>query len=381
MTRMIYKEFQGLKISTLGMGCMRLPVIDGKDADIDEKQTFEMVDLAFSKGINYFDTAWGYHAGNSEKVLGKALSRYPRESFFLADKFPGYDLSNMPKVEEIFEKQLEKCGVSYFDFYFFHNVSELNIDAYLDPAFGIFDHLMKQKENGRIRHLGFSAHGGVDVIRRFLEAYGSSMEFCMIQLNWIDEIFQNAADKLDLLKEYGIPVWVMEPLRGGSLVRLSPEDEEKLRQLRPDESVKEWAFRYIQSIPEVVVTLSGMSSVDQMKENIATFEEDRPLSAKELETLRVIAEEMIRGKILPCTACRYCTSYCPKGLDIPKLLALYNENKFTGGGFLAPLGITALPEDKRPQACIGCRKCEKVCPQTIMISEIMKDMAENIKPW
>ncbi len=381
MTRMIYKEFKGLEISTLGMGCMRLPVIDGKDADIDEKQTFEMVDLAFSKGINYFDTAWGYHAGNSEKVLGKALSRYPRESFFLADKFPGYDLSNMPKVEEIFEKQLEKCGVSYFDFYFFHNVSELNIDAYLDPAFGIFDHLMKQKENGRIRHLGFSAHGGVDVIRRFLEAYGSSMEFCMIQLNWIDEIFQNAADKLDLLKEYGIPVWVMEPLRGGSLVRLSPEDEEKLRQLRPDESVKEWAFRYIQSIPEVVVTLSGMSSVDQMKENIATFEEDRPLSAKELETLRVIAEEMIRGKILPCTACRYCTSYCPKGLDIPKLLALYNENKFTGGGFLAPLGITALPEDKRPQACIGCRKCEKVCPQTIMISEIMKDMAENIKPW
>ena len=381
MTRMIYKEFKGLEISTLGMGCMRLPVIDGKDADIDEKQTFEMVDLAFSKGINYFDTAWGYHAGNSEKVLGKALSRYPRESFFLADKFPGYDLSNMPKVEEIFEKQLEKCGVSYFDFYFFHNVSELNIDAYLDPAFGIFDHLMKQKENGRIRHLGFSAHGGVDVIRRFLEAYGSSMEFCMIQLNWIDEIFQNAADKLDLLKEYGIPVWVMEPLRGGSLVRLSPEDEEKLRQLRPDESVKEWAFRYIQSIPEVVVTLSGMSSVDQMKENIAIFEEDRPLSAKELETLRVIAEEMIRGKILPCTACRYCTSYCPKGLDIPKLLALYNENKFTGGGFLAPLGITALPEDKRPQACIGCRKCEKVCPQTIMISEIMKDMAENIKPW
>ena len=360
---------------------MRLPVIDGKEADIDEKQTFDMVDLAFSKGINYFDTAWGYHAGNSEKVLGKALSRYPRESFFLADKFPGYDLSNMPKVEEIFEKQLEKCGVSYFDFYFFHNVSELNIDAYLDPAFGIFDHLMKQKENGRIRHLGFSAHGGVDVIRRFLEAYGSSMEFCMIQLNWIDEIFQNAADKLDLLKEYGIPVWVMEPLRGGSLVRLSPEDEEKLRQLRPDESVKEWAFRYIQSIPEVVVTLSGMSSVDQMKENIAIFEEDRPLSAKELETLRVIAEEMIRGKILPCTACRYCTSYCPKGLDIPKLLALYNENKFTGGGFLAPLGITALPEDKRPQACIGCRKCEKVCPQTIMISEIMKDMAENIKPW
>ncbi len=381
MTRMIYKEFKGLEISTLGMGCMRLPVIDGKDADIDEKQTFEMVDLAFSKGINYFDTAWGYHAGNSEKVLGKALSRYPRESFFLADKFPGYDLSNMPKVEEIFEKQLEKCGVSYFDFYFFHNVSELNIDAYLDPAFGIFDYLMKQKENGRIRHLGFSAHGGVDVIRRFLEAYGSSMEFCMIQLNWIDEIFQNAADKLDLLKEYGIPVWVMEPLRGGSLVRLSPEDEEKLRQLRPDESVKEWAFRYIQSIPEVVVTLSGMSSVDQMKENIAIFEEDRPLSAKELETLRVIAEEMIRGKILPCTACRYCTSYCPKGLDIPKLLALYNENKFTGGGFLAPLGITALPEDKRPQACIGCRKCEKVCPQTIMISEIMKDMAENIKPW
>ena len=381
MARMIYKEFQGLKISTLGMGCMRLPVIDGKDADIDEKQTFEMVDLAFSKGINYFDTAWGYHAGNSETVLGKALSRYPRESFFLADKFPGYDLSNMSKVEEIFEKQLEKCGVSYFDFYLFHNVCELNIDSYLNPEYGVFDYLMKQKENGRIRHLGFSAHGSVDVIRRFLEAYGSSMEFCMIQLNWVDEIFQNAADKLDLLREYGIPVWVMEPLRGGSLLKLAPEDEEKLRKHRPDESVRDWAFRYILSIPEVVVTLSGMSSFDQMKENIATFEEDKPLSAGELETLRAIAEGMIRGKILPCTACRYCTSYCPKGLDIPKLLSLYNENRFTGGGFLAPLGIMALPEDKRPQACIGCRKCEKVCPQTIMISEIMKEMKENIKPW
>lgn len=381
MVRMICKEFQGLKISALGMGCMRLPVIDGKDADIDEKQTFEMVDLAFSKGINYFDTAWGYHAGNSETVLGKALSRYPRESFFLADKFPGYDLSNMSKVEEIFEKQLEKCGVSYFDFYLFHNVCELNIDSYLNPEYGVFDYLMKQKENGRIRHLGFSAHGSVDVIRRFLEAYGSSMEFCMIQLNWVDEIFQNAADKLDLLREYGIPVWVMEPLRGGSLLKLAPEDEEKLRKHRPDESAREWAFRYILSIPEVVVTLSGMSSFDQMKENIATFEEDKPLSAGELETLRAIAEGMIRGKILPCTACRYCTSYCPKGLDIPKLLSLYNENRFTGGGFLAPLGIMALPEDKRPQACIGCRKCEKVCPQTIMISEIMKEMKENIKPW
>ena len=221
---MVYKNYQDLKLSALGMGAMRLPVIDGDDAKIDEKAAAEMVAYAMEKGINYYDTAWGYHNGNSEIVMGKILSQYPREQYYLATKFPGYDLSNMDKVEEIFEKQLEKCQVTYFDFYLFHNVCEMNIDAYLDKKYGIFEYLMKQKENGRIRHLGFSAHGSYEVMKRFLEAYGEYMEFCQIQLNYLDWSFQDAKAKVELLKEYHIPVWVMEQLRGGKLAKLSEED-------------------------------------------------------------------------------------------------------------------------------------------------------------
>ena len=173
---MIYNQFQELKLSALGMGAMRLPVVDGNDGCIDEAATQEMVDYAYDKGINYYDTAWGYHNGNSEIVMGKALKKYPRESFYLATKFPGYDLSNMPKVKEIFEKQLEKCQVEYFDFYLFHNVCEMNIDAYLDDAkYGIYSYLMEQKKAGRIRHLGFSAHGSYEGIQRVLEPYGEQM--------------------------------------------------------------------------------------------------------------------------------------------------------------------------------------------------------------
>lgn len=183
---MIYRNFQGLELSGLGLGAMRLPVVNGNDADIDVAAAEEMVAYAMEHGINYYDTAWGYHNGNSETVIGKALSRYPREKYYLATKFPGYDLSNMPKVQEIFEKQLEKCGVEYFDFYLFHNVCEMNINEYLDEQYGIHAYLMEQKKNGRIRHLGFSAHGSCEVIRRFLEAYGDDMEFGQIQLNYID---------------------------------------------------------------------------------------------------------------------------------------------------------------------------------------------------
>lgn len=375
---MVYKNYQDLKLSALGMGAMRLPVIDGDDAKIDEKAAAEMVAYAMEKGINYYDTAWGYHNGNSEIVMGKILSQYPREQYYLATKFPGYDLSNMDKIEEIFEKQLEKCQVTYFDFYLFHNVCEMNIDAYLDKKYGIFEYLMKQKENGRIRHLGFSAHGSYEVMKRFLEAYGEHMEFCQIQLNYLDWSFQDAKAKVELLKEYHIPVWVMEPLRGGKLAKLSEEDTNKLKTLRPDEDIPAWAFRFLQAIPEVTMILSGMSNFEQLKDNIATFEEDKPLNEKEMDTLLSIADGMLNGRV-PCTACHYCVSHCPQGLDIPNLLELYNEHVFTGGGFIAPMALMAIPEEKHPSACIGCRSCEAVCPQQIKISEIMTDFADKLK--
>ena len=377
---MLYKDFKGVKLSSLGLGTMRLPN-KGVDSDVpvDEEETAKMVDYAIKNGINYFDTAWGYHNGESEKVIGKVLSKYPRDSFYLATKFPGYDLSNMDKVEEIFEKQLEKCRVDYFDFYLFHNVNDKNIDAYLDPKYGIYDYLMKQKENGRIKHLGFSIHGDFDILKRFLNAYGEHMEFCQTQLNYLDYDFQDAKAKVELLNEYNIPIWVMEPLRGGKLAKLPDEQESKLKALRPDETTVGWAFRFLQSIPGVTMVLSGMSSMEQLQENIKTFSEDKPLNDEEMKTLLGIANEMLKGNVLPCTACRYCTSHCPMGLDIPKLLALYNEHSFTGGGFIAPMAISALPEDKRPSACIGCRSCEAVCPQEIKISEVMADFAKKLE--
>ena len=376
---MIYRDFQDMKLSALGFGSMRLPVADGNDAQIDEAAALAMVDYAMAHGVNYYDTAWGYHDGNSELVMGKALARYPRESFFLATKFPGYDLANMDKVEAIFEKQLEKCRVDYFDFYLFHNVCEMNIDAYLDPKYGIHEYLMQQKAAGRIRHLGFSAHGAYPVLKRFLDAYGKDMEFCQLQINYLDWDFQDAKAKIELLREYNIPVWVMEPLRGGKLARLAPEYEARLKSLRPQESIPAWAFRFLQSLPTVAVTLSGMSDMEQLKANIATFTEDKPLTGEEMEALLAIAKEMTQKIALPCTACHYCVSHCPQGLDIPRLLELYNEHCFTGGGFIAPMALAAVPEDKLPSACLGCRSCEAVCPQQIKISEAMADFAKKLR--
>ena len=375
---MIYKTFQDLELSALGMGCMRLPVIDGDDAKVDEAAAFQMVDEAMAGGVNYYDTAWGYHSGNSELALGKALARYPREKFYIADKFPGYDLANMHKVKEIFEEQLKKCQVDHFDFYLFHNVCEMNIDAYLDPKYGIYDYLMEQKKNGRIRHLGFSCHGAMPVLKRFLEAYGKDMEFCQLQLNYIDWTFQNGKEKVDLLNEYHIPVWVMEPLRGGRLARLSDQEAAPLKAMRPDETIPAWAFRFLQSIPSVTMVLSGMSDLEQMKANIATFQTEAPLNEKEMAGLMEVAGGMVSQTALPCTACHYCVSHCPKGLNIPELLALYNEHSFTGGGFLAPMALSAIPQDKWPSACIGCRSCEKVCPQQLKISEAMADFTAKL---
>ena len=377
---MIYRTFQDLQLSSLGMGAMRLPTIDGDDARIDVEKTKAMVAYAMEHGINYYDTAWGYHDGNSELVMGEVLKDYPRESFYLATKFPGYDLSNMPKVKEIFEKQLEKLGVDYFDFYLFHNVCEMNIDAYLDDEkYGIYTYLMEQKANGRIKHLGFSAHGNIETMQRFLEKYGRDMEFCQIQLNYLDYHFQEAQEKIELLKSYDIPVWVMEPLRGGRLAKLDEGSEKTLKALRPKETIPAWAFRFLQSLPEVVVTLSGMSNMEQLQQNIATFEQDQPLTDKEMQTLLGLADEMVKKIALPCTACHYCTSHCPMGLDIPTLVSLYNEHAFTGGGFIAPMALSAIPEDKQPSACIGCRQCEMVCPQQIKVSEMMKDFVARMQ--
>ncbi len=368
---MIYSDFKGKRLSSLGLGTMRFPIIDGDISKIDEEKTFEIFDYAISQGINYFDTAWGYHNGMSEIVVGKALKRYPRESFYLASKFPGYDTNNFGKAKEIFEKQLEKCQVNYFDFYLIHYVCEKNIDFYLDDSYGTLEDILEKKAQGKIKHLGFSTHADFDNFVRFMDKYGEYMEFCQIQLNYIDYEFQEAKKKIEYLNERSIPVFVMEPLRGGKLANVDKALLSSVLSKRPNETVCSLAFRFIQSINGVAVTLSGMSSLEQVTDNIKTFSEYKPLTNDEFTSMLNIAKEMT--STVPCTSCRYCTEYCPQGLDIPKLIGLYNEHKFSNGGFIAPMYVSTLADDKKPSACLGCGTCEAVCPQNIEISSIMSD--------
>ncbi len=375
---MIFKTFQGKKLSMLGFGTMRFPV---KDGNIDEKEVIRMTDYAMEHGINYFDTAYPYHGGMSEIVIGRALAKYPRESYYLADKYPGHQISDEYNPAEIFEEQLKKCGVEYFDFYLLHNVYENSMDVYLDKKWGIIDYFKEQKRQGRIKHLGFSTHARLDSLEKFLDAAGDDMEFCQIQLNYLDYTLQDAAGKVELLRERNIPIWVMEPLRGGKLSSPNENICDKLRLIREGESPTALAFRFLQSIPGVTVILSGMSNFDQMKENINTFREFKPLIADERAKILQAAEYMKNS--VPCTACRYCTSGCPMELDIPALISTYNELMFDPKTNPA-MWIEGLAENRKPSACIGCGACSHICPQGINIPSVMKELSaklETIPKW
>ena len=368
---MLTNQFQDLTLPRLGFGAMRLPTL--ADGTIDEAQTAAMVAYAMEHGVNYFDTAYPYHNGNSERVIGKLLSQYDRNSYFLADKYPGHQLSSSYDPAAIFEKQLQKCGVEYFDFYLLHNVYENSMKTYLDPQWGIIDYFKEQKRLGRIKHLGFSSHCRTEHLREFLDACGEDMEFCQIQLNYLDWTLQDAKAKYDLLTERGIPVWVMEPVRGGKLANLAESEAAKLTTLRPNESVPAWAFRFLQALPNVKVILSGMSNMDQVVDNIKTFNSSVPLCDEETRILLEVAETM-KGSI-PCTACRYCCDGCPAGLNIPLLLSLYNDYQVSPS-ITITMAVDALPDDKRPAACIGCGKCAKICPQGIDVPGALKSFAD-----
>lgn len=371
---MQFNEMCSEKLSRLGFGCMRLPVRE--DGAIDQEQVERMVDYAISHGVNYFDTAWPYHGGTSEIAIGKALKKYPRESWRLADKFPGHQISDHYDPAAIFEEQLKKCGVDYFDFYLLHNVYENSLGTYQDPRWGIVDYFKEQKKLGRIKHLGFSTHARPETLETILDYLGEDAEFCQIQLNYLDWTLQNARAKVELLRERNIPIVVMEPLRGGRLANLPERDAGKLTALRPGESVASWAFRWLQAIPEVKVVLSGMSDFDQMVDNLKTFSAGEPLTEGETDTLLEIAEDL-KGAI-PCTRCRYCCDGCPMGLDIPTLIHAWNDFKFNPGSMTVPMQMDALPEDKRPSACIGCGACAAICPQSIDIPQAMADFAEAL---
>ena len=368
---MIFKKFKNENLSLLGFGTMRLPLKE--DGTIDEVQVEQMVEYAMENGVNYFDTAYPYHDGESERVIGRILSQYPRESYFLADKFPGHQIFDDYTPERFFEEQLERCQVEYFDFYLLHNVYEKSINTYKDSNWKIVNYLLEQKKNGRIKHLGFSSHGSKEIMKEIIAYCQGELEFCLIQLNYLDWTLQGAREKYEMLTEMGIPVWVMEPVRGGKLARLSDEQEAFLKKLRPEESTPAWAFRFLQDLPNVHMVLSGMSAMEHMKDNVKTFEEYKPLSEEERQFLFDVAEGMKTS--VPCTSCQYCVAGCPKGLDIPMLISIYNELKFVPT-VNASMRIEAMEEDKKPTACIACGKCSHMCPQGIHIPEIMKELPE-----
>lgn len=374
---MFYNSFKDMNLSALGFGCMRLPLVPGgTPGDIDQEKVDEMISYAMEHGVNYFDTAHPYHNGESEIVIGKSLNRFPRDSYYLADKYPGHQFADTYDPEALFEEQLKKCGVEYFDFYLLHNVHEQSIDVYLDPKWGIIPYFIKQRELGRIRHLGFSTHARPETLKRFLELWGKEMEFCQIQLNYIDWTLQDAETKVALLAEYDLPLIIMEPVRGGRLADLGREDNAALQAMCPDRSIASWAFRYLQGFPQIMVTLSGMSNLDQVKDNLATFEKREPLNEEELALVMQIAAK--HQSTIPCTGCGYCLNRCPQKLDIPYLMKAYNDVTFQPNMNLS-MQMEALPEKKRPTACCTCGSCEKVCPQNIEVSRVMKDLAKKIE--
>ncbi len=372
-------SFQDITLPRLSFGTMRLPTL--ADGAIDETALSVMVEYAMEHGVNYYDTAYPYHGGQSELAIGRVLKAYPRASYFLATKYPGHQIAETYDPAAVFEHQLRKCGVEYFDFYLLHNVYENSMEVYLDPQWGILDYFKEQKRLGRIRHLGFSTHATTETLRRFLDLAGDDMEFCQIQLNWMDWTLQDAKGKVALLNERGIPIWVMEPVRGGRLCRLSDADETILKSRRPDESIASWSFRFLDTIPGVTTVLSGMSSMAHMEDNIRTYETEKPISQEEIDLLFTIADGMKDS--VPCTACRYCTPACPQKLDIPSLIAACNELRFAPTTNAA-MRLEGLPADEQPSACLACGRCTKLCPQGINIPSVLRDLTarlETIPKW
>ena len=367
---MIYRKFKDLDISMLGFGLMRLPA--DEDGRINEELTAEMVDYAMKHGVNYYDTAWPYHNSTSETVAGKILSNYPRDSFYLADKYPGHVVSDKYDPADTFEKQLRKCQVDYFDFYLLHNICEHSIGTYEDPQWGIFEYFIEQKKQGRIRHLGFSSHADLPTLKIILDKYASDLEFCQLQINYLDWTVQKAKEKYEMVSGYGLPVIIMEPVRGGKLAGLP---ENVMAELGSGRSAASYALRWTEKLDNVFTVLSGMTTMDQVIDNVAAFECEEPLTEEEEKIIMKAAEGM--KDEIPCTACRYCTDSCPMELDIPDLIFKYNQLRM-GSGFTIGMQTDALPDDKKPSACIGCGACMEICPQNIAIPDELAAFAEAL---
>lgn len=363
------KAFKDITLSRLGMGNMRLP-IKGKDSEIDYEKAQEIIDYGMSHGINYYDTAYVYHSGESENFLGTAMKKYPRESFCLATKF---FIAASEDYKAVFEEQLKKLQTEYIDFYLIHCINDGNYMRYIDG--GSIDYFLEQKRLGRIKYLGFSCHSGLDALRTFADHH--QWDFAQLQLNYYDWLYSNTKKEYEILTERNIPVVVMEPVRGGRLASLTPETEALLKAAHPDWSMASWAFRWVRTLPNVQVILSGMSNMEQIKDNVSTFSDGTEFTAADEKLLMEVCEKFRRQVVVPCTSCRYCCDGCPAEINIPEFLGVYSSARVDGlGGVKDKAG--AVKSSGKPADCVSCGACTGHCPQNIDVPKFMRELADMI---
>jgi len=367
--KMRYKKFKNLSISTLGLGGLRFPTKKGNPNHIDRIEGQKVVDAALSSGINYIDTSHTYQQGDSERFLGEALSKYPRDSYYLATKFY---VAYASDIQTVFEEQLRRFRTDYFDFYLFHCLDEGTIEAYTDKNRGYLEYLLKQKKAGRIRNIGFSSHAAPQTLIRFLDWY-DKFDMALIQLNYLDWTLLEAKKQYEILTAHHIPVFVMEPMKGGRLSTLTPEANLILKSVAPERSISSWGFRFLQGLSNVQTVLSGMSSVEQVVDNTRTFEFSDPLNKAEQEALTKAISIFMKDLGVPCSGCRYCCNTCPAGLDIPLLIQAYNEGNISGSTWKIP----NLTQSKSALECQQCGICVQRCPQTIDIPQVMQKIASK----
>ena len=362
------------KMPKLGFGLMRLPENEGV---IDHEQVCHMVDKYMKAGMNYFDTAYVYHGGKSEVEAREALvKRYPRDSFMLATKLPAWELKKAEDVERVFNEQLQRAGVEYFDFYLLHSIEDgSNYDTYV--RYNCFDWCMKRKAEGKIKHFGFSYHGSPELLEEVLDAH-PEVEFVQIQLNYIDRTNPVVQSErlYEILHERNIPIIVMEPVRGGMLANMAPEIEARFKAHRPDKSIASWALRFVASLPGVMTVLSGMSTEEQMDDNIETFSNFEPMTDDEIRIVDEVTDELLGMPQIGCTACKYCCDGCPMKISIPDVFRTINTlrrypDDWRSKNFYSGL----IQRSGKASDCVGCGQCERVCPQHLPIIDLMKEAA------
>lgn len=360
----------------LGFGLMRLPE---KDGVIDLDHVKRMVDSFMDAGMNYFDTAYVYHGGRSEEVIKDAIvKRYPRESFTIATKLPSWHIYKQEDLDRIFNEQLQRCGVDYFDYYLLHSVEDgINYDTY--ENFDCFSWGMEKKAEGKIRHFGFSYHGSPELLETILD-WHPEIEFVQIQLNYADwnNPVVRSGELYDILHRRNIPMIIMEPVKGGTLASLKPELEERFISYSPDKSVASWALRFCASLPGVEMILSGMSNDEQMEDNIKTFTDLVPLNDDEKSLIEEVRKAMLDIPLISCTACKYCVDGCPMSISIPDIFRTYNSIKLYNDTFRPKLFYNGLISagSGRASDCVSCGQCESVCPQHLPVIDFLSEAAE-----